>query len=307
MNWRPLRAAELETCLRVEPGNVGDELIGWPAALSAWKTLSKSPAFNSAVVETQTSDGTARIVGFGASAFVTPEFANAELANPTPGMMSRLIASVYHERAVVLDYDALSLANAQDSLDLFVLRGSCAADVTDPQEFHEAQMALAASFIEIHLGYSLQRVIGEPMLDVSIEMCERSGVWRRIGNSTIWAAQRRDITEEFNWPFSRLFYAHKPIFGFKRAEQELLSVALDWHTDEELAAALHLHVGSVKKRWASIIDRVAHIAPQIVEGEKVVETAHVRGRQKRHRVLAYVREHPEELRPFSPGVAAMDI
>ena len=70
---------------------------------------------------------------------------------------------------------------------------------------------------------------------------------------------------------------------------------LEW--DAELSADLGLSIEAIKKRWMSIFDRVDQFKPDILSPSDADSDG--RGPQKRHRVVAYIRTHPEELRPFS--------
>ena len=60
-------------------------------------------------------------------------------------------------------------------------------------------------------------------------------------------------------------------------------------------------VSAVKKTWRLVYARVAQRAPEVGldvgDGES-------RGREEKQRLLAYLREHPEELRPFARTSAA---
>jgi hypothetical protein len=87
------------------------------------------------------------------------------------------------------------------------------------------------------------------------------------------------------------------VLRLRPAEQKLLAAALSGKTDAELSHDLALSVEAVKKRWMSVFERVEEFKPGILN--RTEEEADVRGPQKRHRVVAYVRAHPEELRPFS--------
>ena len=84
--------------------------------------------------------------------------------------------------------------------------------------------------------------------------------------------------------------------ALRDADQELLLAALDGLTDNELSQVLGLKLPALKKRWASLFERVRRVRPDLVPHPEsdAVET---RGPQKRHRLLAYLRDHPEELRP----------
>ena len=75
--------------------------------------------------------------------------------------------------------------------------------------------------------------------------------------------------------------------------------------DEHLAGALGTSLPAVKKTWVSIYCRVEDHLPSLVpESVQSDSTAGVRGREKRRRLLAYLREHPEELRPVREKLLA---
>jgi hypothetical protein len=95
-----------------------------------------------------------------------------------------------------------------------------------------------------------------------------------------------------------LFDYHKPALGLRRAEKQLLAEALKGGTDNEIAQRMNLSVPTVKKRWASLFDRVADARPELLPEGGPKESQENRGPQKRHRILAYVRSHPVEVRPY---------
>jgi hypothetical protein len=88
------------------------------------------------------------------------------------------------------------------------------------------------------------------------------------------------------------------MLGFNRSEQRMLSCAVPGATDEQLAEALETSLSVVKKMWVSIYRRVEDCVPELVANSLPSDIpASGRGREKRRRLLAYLREHPEELRP----------
>jgi len=100
---RKMATQDLEECLGVHTGHIGREIVGHERALSAWRALVKSASFSSAVIETGEPIAGHRIVAFGASAFVSPDFAHQEISNPKPGLNGRVIASIDAGRPVVLN------------------------------------------------------------------------------------------------------------------------------------------------------------------------------------------------------------
>jgi DNA-binding NarL/FixJ family response regulator len=97
-----------------------------------------------------------------------------------------------------------------------------------------------------------------------------------------------------------VFDYHPPILRFSPSEQRLLTFALSGVTDEQLAEALGISVSGVKKMWISIHRRVEASMPDLIpESHSREVPTNSRGKEKRRRLLAYLRDHPEELRPAS--------
>jgi DNA-binding CsgD family transcriptional regulator len=94
-----------------------------------------------------------------------------------------------------------------------------------------------------------------------------------------------------------LFVHRPPQFGFRPSEQRLLLAALQGGTDEDLADTLGISLSAVKKAWRSIYDRVTDRRPGLIPDQVPEELTSERGKEKKQRLLAYLREHPEELRP----------
>jgi hypothetical protein len=90
-----------------------------------------------------------------------------------------------------------------------------------------------------------------------------------------------------------------PRCGFSFAEQQLLSAALAGATDQELSCELAISISTVKKNWISIYKRAAASLPDVVPDDSPADGGtSERGKEKRRHLLAYLREHPEELRPI---------
>jgi hypothetical protein len=80
----------------------------------------------------------------------------------------------------------------------------------------------------------------------------------------------------------------------------LLLTALHGGTDEELADELGISLSAVKKSWQLIYERVSGCDPELVPDAHLDEGNSERGKTKKQRLLAYLREHMEELRPAAP-------
>ena len=68
-------------------------------------------------------------------------------------------------------------------------------------------------------------------------------------------------------------------------------------TSPALAKTLGVSLPTVKKMWLSIYERVSEVAPELIAEHAVVGADNKRGKEKRRPLLAYLQDHPEELRP----------
>src|SRR4051812_26674768 len=124
MMWRPAEYKDLKECLSLNPAAMGLEIVGHNRALAAWRTLLHTRSFNSAVIESEPPIAGHRIMGFGASVFVSAAFAAQEVSLPKPGINARIIASIASDKSVVLTEDELRHDNTRGGLHIVFL---CAA------------------------------------------------------------------------------------------------------------------------------------------------------------------------------------
>ena len=187
----------------------------------------------------------------------------------------------------------------------------------------ELQRYVMATFIDQHRGYLWKELISTPATDVGhLEFLFRSGahLWDGLRGCYATAVQKpleeivkkphvlgihRDleIERQRDWWgtwVGALFDYHCPVLGLSRSEQRMLSSALSGATDDELARALGVSLPAVKKLWVSVYERVEARLPNLIPSStRFTEPANSRGKEKRRRVLAYLRDHVEELRPVT--------
>jgi hypothetical protein len=102
-----------------------------------------------------------------------------------------------------------------------------------------------------------------------------------------------------------LFDYSPPKLGLIPSEQPLVLSALPGATDQRLAAMLGVSLPAVKKLWASIYLRVDDNLPELIANrDRSDPLVASRGKEKRRRLLDYLRNHPEELRPVSRKLLA---
>jgi hypothetical protein len=305
---------DLEECLGVHTAHIGRESVGHERALSAWRALVKSTAFNAVAIETGEPIAGHRIVAFGASAFISQEFASQEILNPSPGLNGRVIASIDARRPVVLNEAELRSQNTYGGLCQIILFSTWRRDCLTPEQVTQVQVNLAKTYVNLHSGYRLERMLYEAIDEIELEDIRSTKVWQVISDyadfhaknpENNWSRKRRlAIIERENalsitGSVASMFFCYTPpILRFKHADQQLLAAALEGLTDHELADALRLNVQTVKKRWASVFDQVQDVMPRLLPDWEDRADRRTRGPQKRHHLLAYLRCHPEELRPF---------
>jgi DNA-binding CsgD family transcriptional regulator len=265
MDWRDVGAEDLVDCLEIEPRTWGDEILGRERAVEIWKTLTQSLASNSAVVER--AGAKRKKIAFGFSVFVTPEFMDRELGTPRPGINGRILASVISGEPAVRAESSLCDSNA--ALDVVIMSCNYRYDAMSAEETIQAEMALPAAFAEGHLGYRLNRILVETTSERQRRVHESSGVWRRVkefpecGRTWLLLTQAEALLVSGSVA-GPLFDYHEPVLGLRPTEKELLAEALKWGTDKELAAKLNLSLPTVKKRWASVFDRIAVTRPELL-------------------------------------------
>jgi DNA-binding CsgD family transcriptional regulator len=234
--------------------------------------------------------------------FVTREFATREIEDPMPGLNSRIIASIANGASVVRPEADLYNACADQPLDVVTLFGNW-IDGLSAEQVRQIQTAFPMSFIEAHLGYRLNRLFQENAGDAQHNYIESSGVWRITKRYTdceraLAVMTRSDAFSVSGSIAASLFQYQEPILGLRDGEKHLLVEALTRRSDDELAKGMNLSPATVKKRWQALFERVTDKHPTLLPSDGDESSKLTRGPQKRHHILAYVRSHPQELRPY---------
>jgi DNA-binding CsgD family transcriptional regulator len=118
----------------------------------------------------------------------------------------------------------------------------------------------------------------------------------------VWLATRQDaLAKPAGLPLAMLFLSFSvPKFGFSMAEQDALNLALEGSTDEVIAQTMGASLSTIKKRFRGIYEKVQD---KIGDDRGVERLASLndgaRGLETRRRLLNYLREHREELRPYA--------
>jgi len=177
--------------------------------------------------------------------------------------------------------------------------------------------SILGTFVDIHRGFQWKEVIGGgASTPVALAAVLRAGylfVSPTDGQYTetidtppdvlIREPHLAGLTRELaptrlgTWA-ATLFDYQPPRFQFRPSEQRMLLAAFRGGTDEDIAARLGVSSSAVKKAWHAIYERVSSRDPRLIPSDGAGDaTASQRGKAKKQRLIAYLRDHPEELRP----------
>jgi DNA-binding CsgD family transcriptional regulator len=268
------------------------------------------------IFEESTGNGT-RFLGAGMAAFVHEAFIRAVKTTPDFWLGPELVKRIVSGNSPLLSKAKLREANAVGELSLLVWHNA-----VHPQDLRRMDVAVAVmtAFEETFRGFRMREIF------VQLDSMEHLDGLRAAGGLYFDLTQgcygpippninevnfndqprnagiTRDLTLRVTgctWVASMFAYG-APHFGFNPSEQRLLLSALKGgDTDEALSHALGISVSGVKKTWRSIYERAADRNPGLCPSHSGEDQAETRGKQKKQRLLSYLREHPEELRPFS--------
>lgn len=108
----------------------------------------------------------------------------------------------------------------------------------------------------------------------------------------------REEAEDIEGSLISHYFAYRPRrFAFTADERSVVQYALIGDTEAATAAAIDESVSRVKYLWRIIYEKVDDIEPALFASLKCQNApADHRGAEKRRLLLAYLRDHPEELR-----------
>lgn len=310
-----MRPQDIKACVEIvaEHPTIGPRYGTAISALgAAWAHLLGREAFSARVFEEE-AGSQYRIVAVGTRFFVNDSFLREIKKPPYRWVAPEMIRRVHDENSPVLSDQQVRQAQADHGLNLLVLEGAiCARDLGRPHVIS----SFFGEFIELHRGFLIKELITQgTSTDVMGAQLQSGGYLldqqgEYAGNVTeslddvlarphFIGVTRELALRQFGTWVSNLFIHQPPKFRFRPSEKRLLLAALAGGTDEELSSELAVSVSAVKKSWRQIYERVALCNPQWMPDARLEEeeTAE-RGKTKKQRLLAYLREHMEELRPM---------
>ncbi len=250
------------------------------------------------------------------SAFVPPEFREAYLDRPWPCLTNwLLLRCLKGDTELFLDRARQGQGNLATGLDLVMLDYiQSPMDFTSPKG-RRIMTVFFPFFLSVHRGYNLNSMIVEAGA-VYEQMALSAGfrLYKTLDLDSDPPAEpvpaatppkravylfQRDMAADMppSTPVSAVFTYLPPCFRFTAGEQRMLLRAIEGLTDEEIAGTLNVSRDAVKQTWRSIYDHVIQVMPDLIDRGQVVAGEGGRGQEKRRRIVAYVRDNAQELRP----------
>lgn len=314
---RPMRPDDVRECVEIVRAHpvLGPRCgIGITDLGAVWLGLLGRAAFRAVVFEDD-KNSRVRTIGVGVSVFVSDEFLLELKTPPFFWVDPELIKRVNRGDSPLLSDKQMRQANADGGLNLVTWAGALHADYLQSVD---ANTAMFAAFVVEHRGFLLKEVVAQGRSVEAMEGAIRSGglyfspdrhcyvdsldkpLHEVLAEPHLVGLTRELAMARFGTWIGSLFAYRQPQFGFRPSEQRLLLAALLGGTDKDLAEALGISLSAVKKTWSSIYERVAARNSGLIPDQLPAESTWERGKEKKQRLLAYVREHPEELRPAAP-------
>src|SRR5713226_6412770 len=282
---------------------------------SAFRSVLRSESLRNCVLEDL--DDPVPLLGFANLVFVTDEFVRECKTPPLFWIGPELAKRVMRGNSPILTPRQVREANSTNGLNALTWQ-----EAMRPLSEKDRMMVHCESlqrFDREVRGYNLKELMGQApnSLDARVKANMGGLCWHpeegRYVPLTIEEAETiadrphlLGITRELvlnspgNFLSTVLLYVPPRIY-FSPSELRLLCAALDGATDEELSHELKVSLGMIKKTWRSIYSRVEVRCPDILpDSQNHGSGSSARGKEKKQRLLAYLRDHPSELRPVSP-------
>ncbi len=313
---RPAGPQDLDACWRLArcdhfyPPTLRDSRTAF------WRRLMAEEALLSVMVEDDNCPPESRLRAFSFSVFVTDAFAEEAKTALPPGLSGHLHAQTLAGASPILSHSAIGRANARGGLTVVLNPFGYASDGSDTALIEAAETMFRCLFSH-HAGYQIKELLlenyyrdwavrnMEPGLKVRAEHASLPGPAHPPEPPVLLGLTHEEAFATLGNRFFPLFLHTRPRLGFRRSEQRLLRRALHGGTNEEIAQTLSISLSAVKKSWEAIYARAAETAPELIylsASEEAADgpTEKTRGAGKKDRLLAYLRQHPEELRPYLP-------
>jgi len=283
----------------------------WEAVPNVFETLLNLGAMQLSLVENIGLPSGPEIIAFCATIFVTDAFCHEARTILPPYLGSQIV-----RRCVAGNLPVSAYGQRSGGANVMMCYSGGPCDSLSSDHLLAVREKMAEAFRLAHSGYQLKEFLAEPIGQEASRWMLNTGFHLRRDYSDYYQAQNRPLPlfskrsclvgltkeealAEYGSRASGLFSYSPPRFHFTHGEQAVLHRSLVGETDKETAVNLRISPWTVKKRWHAIYERVADIDSALLPSvHHELETVS-RGTERRRHLLAYLREHLEELRPLN--------
>lgn len=268
------------------------------AELRLWERIWSLATVEGVVMEDLNHRDTPAAVGFMAVASMTPEMHDHLVRPGGPDLVPGFADALEGGDFPPLTESVVGQANAGEGLDKIFLWVGYESDGQPTAATVSLRSRVVAAYNDLYAGNRVHRVTVESSDERLLHRFTGYGykVLREQDGKTVMSMNQEDALAGAEISSQRLFSYDPPVLGFTAAQRDILLLARQGFTDQEVAAALGKSADSVKKRWSGIYARFAQVFP----GRLPSAGDGSRGMEKRRTLLAYLRDRPEELRPYGP-------
>lgn len=273
------------------------------AALPAiWTRLLGHPGFNADLIEDLNRPPGQRLVGLGVAVALDAGWAQRLREDPPPHAPALIYEELLDGRFQPPADRELARLNGRGEVSFLVLHyAQTLQDLADPDTLELLGVAMSL-FRFAHAGYRLQHLyqegLGEQGAYLQSMGFRQRSARQQAGVPELYGLSREEAARLLpGSPVRDAFQFTPPRFGFAPAERRLLRLAVTQLTDEEIGAELGISAHSVKKLWRQVHQRAMDALPHLFDESGAAEGGG-RGPEKRRSLLQYLRQHPEELRPY---------
>ncbi|WP_153067403.1 hypothetical protein [Steroidobacter cummioxidans] len=313
LRYRPVARRDVAECFELLPPWLGMDQQQIADAMQVWDTLVDEPSLYSGLIEDLAQPAGKRIQAWGVT-LIVPQSLVRQLAldgQPQAFMTRRVYGALRDASFKPMTDREIGIENARGELTMMILHFS-QRDHDISQPYVQDVIAMANdTFRTFHDGFNLRAVYYETG-EINDLVAVASGFIRRqYANSEELQTLPREHQPAFfgltreqarnllpGSPARNCFQNQPPLFTFSASQRRLLWFALFDDSDDALMPLLDVSVHGLKKLWRGIYERIEDRMPEFF-GDAAGGDEGKRGPEKRRQVLAYVRQRPEELRPWS--------
>jgi len=313
LRFRPTLESDLGECTEMLPAWLPFDRARVQAL---WHALLQQPAVMSTVMEDLAQPAGQRIQGWGCGLVLPPDWvARLELGGATLQPRAPVVPQIYaglFDGGLVPPTDReAGVLNASGRVHFFNLHYvQRVADLRDDYALAVLNVAneafrVAASGWRLHAMHFESSARDAPMFASAgfpiVPYAER-GPWDDGPDDRrplFLGITREQARASLPGTSVRHAFEHQtPRFRLSAAQRRLLWHALFDESDEHLMRVLDVSVHGLKKLWRGIYERIEDATPDFF-GDAGGDDEGRRGPEKRRQVLAYVRQRPEERRPWA--------